>query len=49
MQQQELEALRAIYDDDMTPLNDSATCFGIKMKFLSDEMEANDIIRIWFR
>lgn len=49
MQQEELEALRAIYEEDMTALNDTGTCFCIRMKYLSDEMKDEDIIRVWFR
>lgn len=49
LQQEELEALRAIYEQDLTPLNDDCTCFAIDVKFLSDEIKEDDVIKIWFR
>ncbi len=49
LQQEELEALRAIYDQDLTPLNDDCTCFAVDIKFLSDEIRDEDVIKIWFR
>lgn len=41
--------MRAIYDQDMSPLNDSGTCFAVQIKFLSDEIRQEDIIKVWFR
>jgi len=41
--------LRAIYDQDMSPLNDSGTCFAVQIKFLSDEIREEDVIKVWFR
>ena len=49
LQQEEVETLRAIYDQDMTALNDNGTCFAVQVKFLSDEIQEEDVIKLWFR
>ena len=49
MQQEEVEALTAIYGDDITMLSNTGTCFCIRMKFMSDVINEDDVIRIWFR
>ena len=49
LQQEELETLKAIYDHDLTPLNDNCTCFVVRIRFLSEEIKEEDVIKIWFR
>lgn len=46
---EEVETLTAIYGSDMTPLNEQGTCFLINVRFLSEEIKDDDVIRIWFR
>ena len=41
--------LKAIYDRDMTALNENGTCFVVSIKFLSDDIKDEDVIKIWFR
>ena len=49
LQREEIETLQAIYDRDVTTLNDDGTCFVVQIKFLSDEIKDEDIIKVWFR
>jgi hypothetical protein len=44
-----VDALEAIYDKDVTPLNEDGTCFVVQVKYLSDEIKDEDVIKIWFR
>lgn len=48
LQNEELEVLKAIYDEDLLFLNEDCTCFCVKIRFLSDEIKDEDVIRIWF-
>ena len=49
LQLEEVESLKAIFDSDLTAVNDDFTCFSVDIKFLSGEIEAQDTIKIWFR
>ena len=46
---EEVTALTAIYGNDLQLLNDSGSCFLVCVKFLSEEIKEEDVIRIWFR
>ena len=41
--------LTAIYGSDLRLLNDQGTCFLVNVKFLSQKIKEEDVIRIWFR
>ena len=49
LQLEEVETLTAIYGSDMKSLNDRGTCFLINVRFLSEEIKEEDVIKIWFR
>ena len=49
LQLEEVETLIAIYGSDMKSLNDRGTCFLINVRFLSEEIKEEDVIKIWFR
>lgn len=49
IQEEEIDSLRAIFDADLTPLNDDATCFSINIRYLTDDIKEEDVIKIWFR
>lgn len=49
LQREEVEMLSAIYGPDLQPLNDQGTCFLVNIRFLSDEISEDDVIKIWFR
>ena len=49
LQREEVDTLQAIYDKDVTPLNEDGTCFVIQVKYLSNEIKDEDVIKIWFR
>ena len=49
LQMEEVEMLSAIYGPDLQPLNDQGTCFLVNIRFLSDEISEEDVIKIWFR
>ena len=50
LQLEEVEALVAIYGEDLALLSDDdPSCFCIRIKFLSDVIVEEDVIRIWFR
>ena len=49
LQMEEVDTLMAIYGNDFKPLNDQGTCFLVNVKFLSEEIKEEDVIRIWFR
>jgi hypothetical protein len=45
---EEVATLTAIYGNDLQSLNDQGTCFLVNVRFLSEEIKEEDIIRIWF-
>ena len=49
IQEEEVGSLKAIYDTDLTPLNDDFTCFSVSIKYLNDDIREEDVIKIWFR
>lgn len=46
---EEVETLTAIYGSDLQSLNDQGTCFLVNVRFLSEEIKEEDVIKIWFR
>ena len=49
LQQEEFETLSAIYNEDVKVLNDANTCFVVDIKFLTDDIKKEDVIKVWFR
>ena len=47
LQEEELETLRAIYEEDLHCL--SECCFVIIVRYLTDDIRDEDVIKVWFR
>ncbi len=41
--------MQSIYGEDMVALNERGTCFVLSIRFLSECIREEDVIKIWFR